>query len=259
MVAERTELSLSTSRDIADSLRLECSILSPSENSQIKQLAHNVRKKFHAQFGRFFRQNVLEEVGDVENRIVVTDVSAFNTILAEWNSTKWNSTKNLLPLLENVFAAHFPNEKFIIMFKQFDRYWDKTSKEFQQTLIELTGSENKAKEVMGHIGFMTSLTHEIVHQYQDGSVIPEFLEIGAVYYTCSLLSSARIPTFLDKVGNSRINFYSNLIQVFGDNVHKLFFGQEVPGRIKNTICCLTQICNNPLGFSGLTISKPNSV
>jgi hypothetical protein len=88
-----------------------------------------------------------------------------------------------------------------------------------------------------HVGRI--LSHEIIHMYQseylpDKSTLLSFYfrEAGAFYYARKLYPNSPSSSKDDKPLS---NLYSQLADKYGDNLHRLFFGQPILDSVRKQI------------------------
>lgn len=104
--------------------------------------------------------------------------------------------------------------------------WEPYPTKFKEKISAAEGSEEKAKTLATWIALTDYLTHEIVHQYQDSTLPGYFLEFGARYYQRQLTDNLKIGHILEDLAEKRILIYKELIDQFGEDVHKIFFGKQ---------------------------------
>lgn len=204
-------------RDMTDSLKLDASVLTPKQDREIKNVAKNLNRTFVIGYKKFISDEKIKEMAGVEDRVLITDDHAFNLLWSEWNTM--NEVKE--PPGDEILAA-FLEAGNLFTFKDFDKYWTKTSETLRANLIKKFGTEDKAKAIISKVGIVNSLTHELIHQYQNHRLPHEFLECAVRYYEREVLQKLNFPYLSENLDDERINFYESLIQEYGDDVHKFF-------------------------------------
>lgn len=211
-----------TTHDMTDSLKLDASVLTPKQDREIKNVARNLNRTFVTEYKKFISDGKIKEISGIEDRVLITDDHAFNLLWSEWNTI--DEPKD--PPGDEVLAA-FLEAGNLFTFKDFDKYWAKTSEPLRVNLVKKFGTEDKASAIIGKVGIVNSLAHELIHQYQNHRLPHEFLECAVRYYEREVLQKLSFPYLSEHLDNERISFYESLIQQYGDDVHKFFFGEEI--------------------------------
>ncbi len=101
--------------------------------------------------------------------------------------------------------------------------------------IDNFGDEVTAKKKFGQLFFLHNLTHEEVHQYQSKSLPNLFSEGGAHYYQRELKAKLGFGYVANELTEIQNRAYRILIDVYGDDVHRVYFGQKMDCRKREEI------------------------
>lgn len=215
-----------------DSLRLETENISPKEKEEAFQIAQKLNGYILEIYSDYIEYS--KEPEEFPKRLVFTKsadtISRFKSI--------WLDSKKEEKDLSGI-TIH-PDEFGILWFKnkesfpEIKKYIEKNKKEF----LERYGSLEKAEEEFIEAYMHNIIIHELLHLYSPALELPSvFKEAGAYFYAHHLLIVMGDMFFsLNKSYDIKLrNLYQKLIDKYGDDVNKLFFGQEVDEEIRNSI------------------------
>lgn len=206
-------------KEMVDSLKLDASILTPKQERQVKIVARQVASEFTSMYSQFIPPDTLEKTKGIEDRILITKNDAFGIMYTDWDS------EHLVPSPFNKALLGLCFTKGGIMALDDPRnLWNKFPKNVQEELSQEYGSEAKAKQRIMSGCLVDSITHEMVHQFQDNYLPDYFLECAVRYYQRQISDRLRMGHPIEDLTEERISFYKQMTKEFGDNMHHLFFG-----------------------------------
>ena len=107
--------------------------------------------------------------------------------------------------------------------------WDDSmSEEQKQQTLEIFKDDiqdlDTVKRAMGNIYSYNLFFHEICHFYQTKGLPLLFSESGAAYYETEVATKKTGAGFTSEEYEAGAVFYKSLVEKYGDDVHKFFFG-----------------------------------
>lgn len=214
--AERIGLIKPDISEMPDSLRAEASAMHPETQEQIKNFGTRIIDTFSRLHQEHIPLPTLERVKGMEDRIIVLDPNEYDVLFSEWSA--WGH-----PPTEHVSGVAFTEGDLIAI--RYPEKWSTLNDQDKARNIELFGSEEKAKNMINGISFESAIIHEIIHKFQDDSLPEAFQELGTSYYERYMTQQLNTLGYSNEPDvNQRIEFYQNLLDTYGDNVHKVFFG-----------------------------------
>lgn len=220
-------------QEIADSIKIEASALSPAEDRVVVDKIVQMIPPFLVDFGGFIPQETKERIPQILRKIISVEsvpdfVRAFNP----------ESTRDFT----NTHSALTKDSRVTIL--STEEIWQGLSQEKKDSISPALSSHAKRlgmsieefynlAYVLNHAGH--EFSHAISVESSKDELSEEFREVGADYYgehiSSALLGESIIPT----ESKERVRFYKGLINQYGDDVHKLFFGTDVDPEIKSRI------------------------
>ncbi len=206
-------------QSIIDTLKMESSKLSPSNEVAVKKDAILIQSTLVDMFDTYITPTAIDENKELEERIIIVNSDAFNALSAEWPTDK----SELKDEISTIRAFTTDEGQFLIMNNPNDM-WKLLPREEFDKIVSRFGSFEKARNAVAYAGYFEYLVHEIVHRYQDPSLPIAFLECGACYYQTVISSTLEEDRIESELIEKRSNHYRNLVALFGNDVHHLFFG-----------------------------------
>lgn len=223
--------------EIADSLILEASMLTPQQQRLYTTIGKNITQTFIMKYRQYIPPHTLQESDGTENRIVVMDNNTFNTFYREWDT----SPKGIgIKPDKDIAATYFPQGKIIAIDYPSDIF-ELYSPESRAYLIKLYGNEEEAIKASRSFTLIDRINHEVVHTCEDETLSEPFSECATRYYQRENARNLHLIQNTNEKEEERITFYQNLIDEFGEDangdsyVHKVFFGAEIDSGIKQEI------------------------
>lgn len=130
-------------RDLIDSLRMDCSTLTPTLESQFHLAAQSIRKALIEIYEPFISDLAIEETKTTVENTLVLGTPSFRTMWTEWDSTTRGTE---IEPKGWVMATLLTEGQIIILRGDPDVVWATLAKDYQQELIEQEGNEDMAKE-----------------------------------------------------------------------------------------------------------------
>ena len=217
------EVSLVESKDIADSIRLEASSLTPKDAERYKGYIAEVDSTINKMFGGFITNEGRQRVEIVKQNIIVTeDQNELDYELGGKHLGHDSTTEG--------FRIHVADLDLISIsgIKKYLNNMHQGSKDLLASANE--EDREKAIESVKKLNFETSLAHELAHVYVDPNLPGEINELAALY----MGSEISIVLFGDRYvkPESRavlIDGYENFLAKYGQDFNKLMFGGTVNG------------------------------
>lgn len=224
------------SRETADTLKTETSMLPPEEESEIRTFAESINKLFLDEFRQYIPEEKKEMNKDIIYRILYMNTSDFRNFAKLWLGTSDT------PLKTDLGIAYHDHGKIIALNNALNYQWHYLPEERKKRYIDQYGNEKEARKVFQESYLMEVLAEEIIHQYQDESLNTAFAEVSNHFYKDRLLleiseqrrehnQQALILT-PDRSSNAQ---YSLLLELFRSSVHKVCFGEYVSPQLRKDI------------------------
>lgn len=213
-------------KEMIDSLKLDASILTPRQERQAKIVVKQVVSEFTSMYGRFIPVETLERVKGIEDRVLITSDDVFEIMYTDWSAPAAPD--------EEIKGIYF-TEGRVMAFGDPKNYWSKLPKEVQEGLIQKYGSEGKAKLRVVSGCLVNCIVHEVIHQFQSPNIPNYFFECAVRYYQRQVSDRLHSGHPIEDLGEEGIGFYQQMIERFGDDMHRLFFSGNVEPSVKDTI------------------------
>ena len=156
-------------QEIADSVKLEASSLSPQEDARARALYQKVLDGIISDYGEFIPQSIKENPRHIIGRIIT--VENVPEIIKIWDPPVLEAKANIAK------AAYFRDSKVIVMSNQ--KAWENLSDEEKSYLRQRFGSPEDLFNV--YIS-LYRIGHELAHSISAKGLPEKFEEIGADYY-----------------------------------------------------------------------------
>jgi|GEM_PF-4548335 len=211
---------VSENRDFADALKLEVSLPS-AEQESIKNASEKVNSVIRKRFSRFFGLPAQKFSEGNQNRVVsFEDTDAFYEyvrLLGGNDEVHIKRAEAIRTPIEKGYLTAFP---IASVFPNSDY-----AEDWVTNLVEKEGiSKSLAEEKFTFAYFFHILTHETLHIYEFPSVYGPFSECAVAYYSEKVLSDLKIPLTFGRLDENRNYFYKLLLNKYGDDLHKFYFG-----------------------------------
>lgn len=201
------------SAELPNSLRDEASTQLANEQLEVEQLGRKTIDAFSDIYRKYIPAATFKKVEGAEERILVLDPNEYDYLYSELNGHAPPSQAGVAIRQGNLIALRYP------------RQWDILEEESKQRVTEVYGSEEIAENTYNVIAFETAVIHEILHKFQDDSLPEPFMELAVCYYERQMNHELNtLGTLSNPDIEARVDFYQQLINVYGDDVHKTFFG-----------------------------------
>jgi hypothetical protein len=208
-------------------LRMEASSRTPKEQAELRDTAITVKESFTAEYGAFMLEGTVAKTAGIEDRVIVLESEQFKTFYSDWigdTDTPAHMVAGTPIPDQGIIALKDPKETF-----------DDFEPDTQAFFVQHFGDEATAQQEVGAILMRNNLTHEVIHQFQNHELPPVFLEAGTYYYQRQVANTLQHEFISNQPTEETIANYIQAIYAYGDDVHKVFFGQEVPEKQKDAI------------------------
>lgn len=209
-------------KDQRDSLKLELSILPSADQEVLVGIAGTIKSNFINRFRDYIPEATINKTSDLEKRVILTDKDAYDVFIRHWPLKKKKISSNDGKLFEK---GHLTTLGDLALINDPAVWWDHLfTPSAQQQFIERFGSESKARQIIAGTVFST-IAHEMIHSFQDsklGNGI--FAECGTRFYERIVVRDTKLSYISSPLDDFLIDFYQHLLDEFGDDVHKVFFG-----------------------------------
>jgi hypothetical protein len=202
--------------ETVDTLRHELSSISPGMQKNVHKLTQLVTTHTLDTYGDLIPVPTRDLIEHIPDRVIVTDPEAFDTFAANWVSSEeapHASAGGLFHGLGHIIVTKDPS---IVV------------QNIPAGLVRRIAGRDGPDRIVGpeaiSVLYQDTLSHEPFHALQDQDLPWYVSEIGAYFYQTEIQDTQGIPGLdtLHKVGAA--DFYGDLIDKYGDDVHRLFFG-----------------------------------
>lgn len=200
-----------------DALKMEVSALSPAEDVELRTEAESANTTFQQLYGKYCRPQ--PEGEELSKRVIMTDKAHAGRFMQAWfpEVSEFISYTN-----SSDMTAYGDRQGELIIGTPID-IWPLVPQDTKEEWIARDGSEENAEKIINEVVQYNLLAHELSHLYQDASLPLPFQECGAYYYGREIAEHDR-GSFRNKPMDARANFYKDLLYIYGEDVHRLFFG-----------------------------------
>lgn len=209
---------LPLNKEQLDALRLETQDLSPKEKRLLDDFMGECHQAFLDIYGKYIPKK--KENAEITQRFLKTTEEIYEEFVDEWS-------KNI-PLVETTitdkgYMRYHNLGEFLVGY--LPDLWGLLDEKTQIRLKKREGGFENAKNYVRQTTNRYLLSHEIAHMYQDPNLPVWFMECGAHYYARTLMMEKGWGKFDTEDYIRLSNFYQTLVGKYGEDVHKLFFGQ----------------------------------
>jgi hypothetical protein len=204
--------------DQLDAMRLEGQSVSPTDFEDYKRIVTEEHGKLIDRYGKYISHPYSNE--DFTRHFLVLDSDGYKEFQNHWLDKGHQST-SYVDLNQSSGRAYVSVAGNFFILHDF---WGQIPDEDKPRIISSYGGEDNAKTEVNNLLGKLVATEEIVHLYQSHNPL-WFYESGAQWYTRDLLSDE--SDLLNQslfVFEKTANFYQKLIDKYGENIHKMFFG-----------------------------------
>lgn len=214
----------SLDKEQLDSLRLEVQNLSPEDWEKMKTLINECDNAVVSDFKNYFPEK--EPSGEIPatERFLSMDKKTFERFNEKWlenlqagdsTYTAKGSKGYIRTFLERGdFAAGFVPD-----------IWKKIPDDMRKKIVDAAGGKKQAEEAIKNMTAHYIITHELLHLHQNKSLPLWLSEAGAYYYTREIMKKNKWGG-LNSAYDSAADFYRELLEKYGDDIHKIYFGQS---------------------------------
>lgn len=203
-----------------DALKMEVSVLSPEEDAELRVEAESANATFQQLYGKYCRSEPNSE--ELSRRIILTDHDSMGRFNPAW----FPEVSKFISYTNSADMTAFGDEQGEFVLGEPIDVWTQVTENIKDQLVSQYGSEENAKEFLNGVVRYNLLAHELSHLYQDADLPMAFRECGAYYYGREIAKHDRgsFDNFGDKLIDMRTDFYTTLLAVYGEDVHRLSFG-----------------------------------
>jgi len=201
----------------ASALHQELSSVAPKVHARVAARLEQVIAHATKTYKDYLPDETIQRIPGLADRTIIMDDERFTNFFGAWYGDNGQAS----PTANGLYSSNGD----IIAVRDLTDYWQQQQKMTAQ-LVSTPGVRDlaHAKQIMENIGYAETVTHEAYHHLQDPSLPTFFQENGAYYYQQTTAESLNFGR-LDSDERAKItDFYKNLIDKYGDDVHKLFFG-----------------------------------
>lgn len=206
-------------QDIADSIKLEAGGLSPRNEVALKNYAKGIMRIIETLYGGYIDHEILEGTKGLENRIVYFgDKDSFTACLHGLGGmeSEANTTGGFYDPKEGMdLVAIRPMRDQVLK-----------SENVVKAIAEMHNIPvNRAEAVLEQELSKNTVAHEVLHAYERQVFPSYFMETAQAYYLTRIhevLSGGQLVAGPND--EKRANFYGQLLQIYGDDLHELTFG-----------------------------------
>lgn len=223
----RLEKGFVADRDMVDSLKMELSGITPRLADVLRQKAIAIQAEVVNQYGEFIPPSTLHKTKGIEDRIIVCSGNGFQLFDQAWTSTR---VKEPMRIRGKIYR-----NGYLMVFDDPLHTWEFIDEEAREREIRRGTragyTQEQVKIALCRIYLHRSLGHEIIHQYQDWSLHSGFLEPAVEYYVSEILERLGLNYFdQGEIQDAMASTYQFLIDRFGNDIHRIFFGSCKPQR-----------------------------
>lgn len=211
-----------SSKDIADSIRIEASIIPPKKEAILQETAKLITETFVDKYGQFIPEKTKRLLKGIEKRVFfVKDPSLIASTWVKEAETKVETERPKERIILDGNCVFLGSLSFI---ETPAHVWQKLSSEFQAEILKNFEGDQEESEMFARGLFLAPvLTEEILHQLHDSNLPNLYSHCGICYYSKEILDKLEIPYSFSDKATILTEYYDHFIQLFGDDVHSLFF------------------------------------
>ncbi|MBU1110741.1 hypothetical protein KKB83_03935 [Patescibacteria group bacterium] len=203
-----------------DALRLEAQSLSPEDWEKFKQLAAECSAAMLSVYGEYIEDTLTSE--EMAEKFVVMTPETYSNFWKNWDDSK-------IQIISSSNEGYFRYSKNLGDFVggYVPDVWSHVDKGCRERLIAERGDEVSARDYVQNTTLRYCLVHEMIHVYQDQDIPLWLMECAAHYGARKVMKVQDWDLFDYDKHRKMANFYLHLVNKYGNDVHRLCFGQEV--------------------------------
>jgi hypothetical protein len=222
-------------------LRLEHSDLTPAEAARIEQLGERILDQFRRTYASYMPEEKRAELEQMDGqsiaaRVIATDEEGLRLLTEEW-LPQFKAPSEHADDTMTTLGFHHQVGDFIWLRNGVLNWASCLKPEFQALLTITPGAGEYVLTLADRQMRTETLAHEIAHHFQDYSLRRySFVESGASFYGKRIGEQTGGTAMVDNVMTMQLaGIYNDLIQKYGPDVHRLFFGQSIDVKHANQI------------------------
>lgn len=213
----------SLDKEQLDSLRLEFQDLSPKNWEKMKTFIAECDNALVSIFKNYFPQNEMAGKTPARERFLFTDKKTFERFDEKWlGNLQAGDASYLNEENKGYMRTFLERGDFTAGFVP--DIWEKIPQDTQKKLADMAGGETQAKEAVKNMTARYIITHELAHLHQNPDLPLWFAESGAYCYTQETMKKNNWGE-LNSAQDEAADFYRELLEKYGDDVHKIYFGK----------------------------------
>jgi hypothetical protein len=221
-----------------DDLRIEISESSPQMQTKLERTVANAKRIIFDELAAYIPEETMQSTIGLESQVILTSGDILKDFYEGWSNE--DATEELL-------GAAFPYPGGIII-KNPPIEWDTLPDEYKAEYAQWEGSEQAAHEAFDEANILYLALHETVHHFHGKSLSPVIKELGVNYFTEKLMRELCADNYRYAPLPADAP-YKNALDRFGDDVHRVFFGQEVDSEQEAAVIqfIYDEAANDPVG------------
>lgn len=236
-----SNLDINEAREVLDSIALDYNSESPSSKRESQKLIEQVHQIFLSKWSKYIPESVLELASlSIRNPIQTDHQGMKSELVPSKGLSMLVSRATLLSTQLDGDTEHL-GDLSIIKLYPYKKGLDRFPKKKLDVLLNMVKDSfdndlTKAKAYLDRFYFQTIHSHESAHACQGDSIPNWFAEIAARYYQIETMKTIYGENMLTTDEDSASNqFYKVLINKYGEDVHKYFFGNEIDSDTRRSI------------------------
>lgn len=215
-----------------EALRFDTTNLSPKEQMRIKTVAVECNRAVLTSYQKFIQEPFTDEA--ISNRFLLMDSDTYDVFHANWINfpvnVSYSHDRDRVDL--HSWLGNMGNFITGAMVDIYDKFPEENRKEVEKQFATVDEARQAANDVV----LRTATIHEITHLYGDPDLPFAMKECGAYYYQADIMAKSNWGGYWGgDLLKRRADFYEQLIEKYGKDVHKVFFGEEINKRKKRRI------------------------
>lgn len=212
-----------------DELRLEWSAVSPELNNLLAKLGTSIIEALETMYGEYIPEETLEQSAGIVDRLLCIAPDRYQDFIDTW----YPDTPKRGGKSQGTFH---PGYGRIVTFQNPAEIIKSVEEVLTEQQMEQAGGRKNVQKNLLLMYFPNVLGHEIIHEYFAASSSLPFNESGTEYYSQQLHTKIRLPYgYLVGYGDKPKTFYAELVEKYGDDVHRTFFGSPVTYQTRRQI------------------------
>ena len=200
--------------EIVESLRLEVEDVSPTERKGLLELVQKYNEAILEQYAGYI-QEAQQAQDQTKKFLFIQDRETFNRFVKEYSLGQTHTDKLLIH--GATFKGDYLGDYIVLSI------YNALNLPVSNRFRELVGAN--LMQMSFELNVKT-IIHELFHIYC-GAENQLFSEAGAVYYTSQILESMGLHNIVLENDDKHTAAFQKLIDNYGEDVHKLFFGQKI--------------------------------